>query len=87
MRRSYGRLISSLTVDAASGLDAIEAGLREGREIGAGRLAQAFAALAHNRDLAFAAELHRVRARTYAFGPDVALCQNCVRTTGYDQAR
>jgi predicted ATPase len=71
----------------APGLDEIEAGLREVRQIGAGRLesfylglaaeayasagrpdeartsiAQAFAALAQNRDVAFAAELHRTRA-------------------------
>ena len=71
----------------APGLDEIEAGVREVRQIGAGRLApfytqprrrglrargrpdearmsvaQAFAALAQSRDLAFAAELHRMRA-------------------------
>ena len=71
----------------APGLDEIEAGLHEVRQIGAGRLepfllslaaeayaragrpdeartrvAQAFAALAQSRDLAFAAELHRMRA-------------------------
>jgi len=71
----------------AIGLDEIEAGQREIRELGAGRLgplhlgmaaeaysragrhgeakasiAEAFAALEHGRDLAFAAELHRSRA-------------------------
>jgi class 3 adenylate cyclase/predicted ATPase len=70
----------------APGLDEIEAGLREARQIGAGRfepfhlslaadayaragrhyeaqtcIATAFAALAHCRDLALAAELHRMR--------------------------
>ncbi len=85
----------------APGLDEIEAGLREVRQIGAGRLepfhlglaaeayaragrpdeartsvAQAFAALAQSRDLAFAAELHRMRAvlalRDGAGGRDAA---------------
>jgi len=71
----------------ASGLDEIEAGLRERQQIGAGRIepfylglaaeayaragrpdeartsiAQAFAALAQSRDVAFAADLHRLRA-------------------------
>jgi class 3 adenylate cyclase/predicted ATPase len=71
----------------APGLDEIEAGLREARQLGAGRLepfhlslaaeayaragrhdearasiGRAFTALAHGRDLAFAAELHRIRA-------------------------
>ena len=71
----------------APGVEEIEAGLREARQVGAGRfepfhlslaadayaragrhyeaqtcVAQAFAALAHGRDLAFAAELHRMRA-------------------------
>lgn len=71
----------------APGLDEIEAGLREARQLGAGRLepfhlslaadayaragrrdearariGKAFTALAHGRDVAFAAELHRMRA-------------------------
>ena len=85
----------------APGLDEIEAGLREARQIGAGRfepfhlslaadaydragrydeartsIANAFAALAHCGDLAFAAELYRMRAvlllRVGAGGRDAA---------------